>query len=59
MGSAHTNVKKGDKKERTRAKKKGIEVQRVKPPTLTRANDALIWDEEQTNYVSFCRIVKG
>ena len=31
-----------------REKKKGIEVQRVKPLTPTRATDALIGDEEQT-----------
>ena len=41
---ARTNAKKGDEKERT--KKKGIEVQREKPPTPTWAIDALI--DEQT-----------
>ena len=48
MGSARTNSKKGEKKGETRAKKRGIEAQRVKPLTPTPAVDALIGEEEQT-----------
>ena len=49
-GSARVNAKERDKKKRQwrRAKeRKGIEVQRAKPPTPTGAIDALIWNEEQ------------
>ena len=50
MGSARVNAKERDKKERRgrRAKeRKGIEAQRAKPPTPTRAIDALRGDIEQ------------
>ena len=50
MGRRTFKAKKKDKKERRvrRTKKnKGIEAQGVKPPTQTRAIDALIGEEEQ------------
>ena len=50
-GSARTNVKKGEKKERIRGEKReekrGLR-QRLKPHVPTLAIDALIGDEEQT-----------
>ena len=50
MGSARTNFEEREKKERQvrRAKKKGIEGQKTKPPTPTRVFDAPIRDEEQS-----------
>ena len=45
-GSEHINAKKRVKKKRMK-KRKGIEAQRVKPPTPSRETDALIGDEEQ------------
>ena len=49
MGSAPINAKERQEgKKRGRTKKgKGIEAQRVEPPTPSRAIDALIGDEEQ------------
>ena len=46
MGSARINTKEREKKRRVK-KRKEIEVQRVKPPTSSRAIKALIEDEEQ------------
>ena len=51
MGSAHTNVKEGQKKEKTSDKsEENNRVQGtlgVKPPTISRAVDVFIGDEEQ------------
>ena len=48
MGSARVNVKEREKNEkegRRAKKKKGVKAQKVKPPALTRAIDALIGEE--------------
>ena len=50
MGPARISAEKRDKKERKARrvkKRKGIEAQRVKHPTLSHATDALTGDEEQ------------
>ena len=49
-GSAHTNAKERDKKEihgGRDKKSKGIEAQRMKPPTPSRVIDVVIEDKEQ------------
>ena len=50
VGSVRINVKEREEKEkqvRRVKKRKGVEAQRVKHPTLSRANNALIGKEEQ------------
>ena len=54
MGSAHINANERDKKERKvrgMKERREIEAQRVKHPTSSQANDALIGDEEENGKI--------
>ena len=51
LPGVNTHQRQGKNKWTRRAKEKGIDVQRVKPLTPTRAIDALIGEEEQTGKI--------